>query len=78
MDCERPQEVLPLWDFCQKAFEANAPAPTAGGLQNPSGWVDTTPPFSTTAAEMARRFWKYCLVSLERSSWTSRAILPEA
>lgn len=30
-------------------------------LQKPKGWGDTTPPFSTTAAETARRFLKICL-----------------
>lgn len=44
-------------------------------VQKPRGCVDTTPPFSTMAALMARRFLKSCLDSPERKVWMFPRIL---
>lgn len=44
-------------------------------VQKPRGCEDTTPPFSTMAALMARRFLKSCLESGERRVWMFARIL---
>lgn len=60
------------WLFESSAVEGNE---RRRRVQKPSGCADTTPPFSTMAALMARRFLKSCLESGERRVWMFARIL---